>query len=56
MIARTIAAALLVAMACALLAPFVSAARMHRLDVNGEPLSYNARCSTDTDCAERFGQ
>lgn len=26
-----------------------------RLDVNGEPLSYNAPCSTDTDCVERFG-
>jgi len=26
-----------------------------RLDVNGEPLEYNAPCSTDTDCAQRFG-
>lgn len=43
-----------------ILAAGIAAAMLHdsstaRLDVNGEPLSYNAPCSTDTDCVARFG-
>ena len=44
---------LLVALAVAYVA---HGAESQRLDVNGEPLAYNAPCSTDTDCMQRFGR
>lgn len=44
------------ALAIAFLLGFAHATKHpQRLDVNGEPLEYNAPCSTDTDCAARIG-